>query len=121
MDDIFGKVQKLYVAPVGSVDFKPLDTDVKNVTLKPVGEGAYPSERPASNLTFTFSVKHKRTKRGKIRRDAPLERLLFPKRYRLPRKLKKRLKRENNGVLPTIINGKVIAKHNDTLIIETQL
>lgn len=121
MDDIFGKVQKIYVAPVGSVDFKPLDIDVKNATLKPVGEGAYPVEMPTSTLTFTCCVKHKHTKRGKIRRDASLERLLFRKRYRLPRKLKKRLKRENNGVLPTIINGKVIAKYNNSLIIETQL
>lgn len=118
MDDIFGKAQKMYVAPVGSVDFKPLDIDVKNATLKPVGEGAYPAEMPTSTLAFTCCVKHKSTKRGKIGRDAPLERLLLPKRYRLPRKLKKRLKRENNGVLPTIINGKVIAKYNNSLIIE---
>lgn len=118
MDDIFGKVQKLYVAPVGSVDFKPLDIDVKNATLKPVGKGAYPVEMPTSTLTFTCCVKHKRTKRGKIRRDAPLERLLFPKRYRLPRKLKKRLKRENNGNLPFVINCEVIGRENDTLIVQ---
>lgn len=100
MDGIFGigDVGRIYVAPAGSVDFKPLG-ETKPMTLIASENGDDLSAWKETTATIELKVKHKRTKRGKIMRDKALERLLTPKRYRLPRKMKKRLKRENNGNL----------------------
>lgn len=119
MDGIFGigDVGRIYVAPAGSVDFKPLG-EIKPMTLIASDNGDNFSAWKETTATIEFKVKPKRTKRGKIMRDRTLERLLSPKRYRLPRKIKKRLKRENNGVLPCVINCEVIGRENDTLIVQ---
>lgn len=119
MDGIFGigDVGRIYVAPAGSVDFKPLG-ETKPMTLIASDNGDNFSAWNETTATVEFKVKPKRTKRGKIMRDRSLERLLAPKRYRLPRKIKKRLKRENNGNLPCVINCEVIGRDNDTLIVQ---
>lgn len=118
MDDILGigNVGRVYFAPAGSVNFKPLG-ETKPVTLI-ASENGDDFSAWKETATIELKVKHKRTKRGKIMRDKALERLLTPKRYRLPRKMKKRLKRENNGNLPFVINGEVIGRDNDTLIVQ---
>ena len=119
MDGIFGigDVGRIYVAPAGSVDFKPLG-ETKPMTLIASDNGDNFSAWKETTATIEFKVKPKRTKRGKIMRDKALERLLAPKRYRLPRKMKKRLKRENNGNLPCVIKCEVIGRENDTLIVQ---
>lgn len=119
MDGIFGigNVGRIYVASAGSVDFKPLG-ETKPMTLIASDNGDNFSAWKETTATIEFKVKPKRTKRGKIMRDKALERLLAPKRYRLPRKMKKRLKRENNGNLPCVINCEVIGRENDTLIVQ---
>lgn len=119
MDGIFGigDVGRIYVAPAGSVDFKPLG-EIKPMTLIAADNGDNFSAWKETTATIEFKVKSKRTKRGKIMRDKALERLLAPKRYRLPRKMKKRLKRENNGNLPCVIKCEVIGRENDTLIVQ---
>lgn len=119
MDGIFGigDVGRIYVAPAGSVDFKPLG-ETKPMTLIASDNGDDSSAWKEITATIEFKIKPKRTKRGKIMRDKALERLLAPKRYRLPRKMKKRLKRENNGNLPFVIKCEVIGRENDTLIVQ---
>lgn len=119
MDGIFGigDVGRIYVAPAGSVDFKSL-SDNKPVTITTADNGDNFSAWNETTATVELKIKPKRTKRGKIMRDRTLERLLAPKRYRLPRKTKKRLKRENGGVLPFVINCEVIGRDNDTLIVQ---
>ena len=119
MDDILGigNVGRVYFAPAGSVNFKPLG-EAKPVTLIASENGDDFSAWKETTATVELKVKPKRTKRGKIMRDWTLERLLAPKRYRLPRKTKKRLKRENNGNLPFVINCEVIGRENDTLIVQ---
>lgn len=119
MDGIFGigDVGRIYVAPAGNVNFKPLGK-TKPVTLIASDNGDDFSAWNETTATIEFKVKPKRTKRGKIIRDKALERLLHPKRYRLPRKTKKRLKRENGGVLPFVIKCEVIGRDNDTLIVQ---
>jgi hypothetical protein len=119
MDGIFGigDVGRIYVAPAGSVDFKPLG-ETKPMTLIASENGDDFSAWKETTATIEFKVKPKRTKRGKLMRDRTLERILAPKRYRLPRKMKKRLKRENNGNLPFVINCEVIGRDNDTLIVQ---
>lgn len=119
MDDILGigNVGRIYVAPAGSVNFKPLG-ETKPVTLTTAENGDNFSAWEETTATVELKVKPKRTKRGKIMRDWTLERFLRPKRCRLPRKIKKRLKRENDGVLPCVINCDVIGRYNDTLIVQ---
>lgn len=119
MDDILGigNVGRVYFAPAGSVDFKALG-EAKPVTISTADNGDDFSVWKETTATVELKVKPKRTKRGKIMRDWTLERLLSPKRYRLPRKMKKRLKRENNGNLPFVINCEVIGRDNDTLIVQ---
>lgn len=119
MDGIFGigDVGRIYVAPAGNVNFKPLGK-TKPMTLIASDNGDDFSAWNETTATVEFKVKPKRTKRGKIMRDWTLERFLRPKRCRLPRKTKKRLKRENGGVLPFVINCEVIGRDNDTLIVQ---
>lgn len=119
MDDILGigNVGRVYFAPAGSVNFKPLG-EAKPVTITTADNGYDFSAWKETIATVELKVKPKCTKRGKIMRNRTLEKLLHPKRYRLPRKIKKRLKRENNGNLPFAINCEVIGRDNDTLIVQ---
>lgn len=119
LEKLIGKEPRVWVAPAGSVDFKALG-EAKPVTLIASENGDDFSAWKETTATIELKVKHKRTKRGKIMRDKALERLLTPKRYRLPRKMKKRLKRENNGNLPFVINCEVIGRDNDTLIVQAK-
>lgn len=117
LEKLIGKEPRVWVAPAGSVDFRPLG-ETKPMTLIASDNGDVSSAWNETTATIEFKVKPKRTKRGKIMRDKALERLLAPKRYRLPRKIKKRLKRENNGNLPCVIKCEVIGIDNDTLIVQ---
>lgn len=117
LEKLIGKEPRVWVAPAGSVDFKPLG-ETKPMTLIASENGDDFSAWKETTATIELNVKPKRTKRGKIMRDKALERLLAPKQYRLPRKIKKRLKRENGGVLPCVINCEVIGRYNDTLIVQ---
>ena len=117
LEKLIGKEPRVWVAPAGSVNFKPLG-ETKPMTLIASDNGDNFSAWKETTATIEFKVKPKRTKRGKIMQNRTLERLLAPKRYRLPRKMKKRLKRENNGNLPFVINCEVIGRDNDTLIVQ---
>ena len=117
LEKLIGKEPRVWVAPAGSVDFNAL-SDAKPVTISTAENDDDFSAWNETTATIELKVKPKRTKRGKIMRDKTLERLLAPKRYRLPRKIKKRLKRENNGNLPFVINCEVIGRYNDTLIVQ---
>lgn len=120
MDGILGigNVGRIYAAPAGSVNFEPIELAPKPVMLATAENGDGFGTEPTNIVTIECRVEHKRTKKGKIRRDKALERLLSPKRYRLPRKMKKRLKRENGGLLPCIMKGTLIGIDNETLIIQ---